>query len=219
MKKVKAFLQGLLGKIIRGFIRLCLWIAFRPKVTYVSDAAREALKQPCVLISNHVRGFDCPVLMTAFPTLSIWNIMARDMVEGSKALQLFLPYFNTITVDRSGSSMSMSWLRDATACIKGGNTVFIAPEGYCHFDRVIREFKPGFAMLAAMAGVKAVPVYNDAEYHILFGRRCRILVGEPLEITPAPAGMREKRLLEESAEAFEAVQSLEKQLTGSNRHE
>ena len=61
------------------------------------------------------------------------------------------------------------------------------------------EFKPGFAMLAVMSGAKVVPVYNDGEYHKLFGRRLKLYVGEPVELTKEGKGLNAEYLAAEGA--------------------
>ena len=83
--------------------------------------------------------------------------------------------------------------------------MIIFPEGHTSKTGVMDEFKPGFAMLAVMSGAKIVPVYNDGEYHKLFGKRLKLYVGEPMELTKEGKGLNAEYLAGECARFREAV--------------
>lgn len=86
--------------------------------------------------------------------------------------------------------------------------MIIFPEGHTSKTGVMDEFKPGFAMLAVMSGAKIVPVYNDGEYHKLFGKRLKLYVGEPMELTKEGNGLNAEYLAGECARFREAVEQL-----------
>ena len=43
-------------------------------------------------------------------------------------------------------------------------------------------------LLAAMAGVPIVPIYHNGLYRFFIGRRWRMMIGEPITVTPPPEG-------------------------------
>ena len=63
---------------VDGLIRL----AFRPKISYVSDRARqEAFRSPMIMVSNHVRGMDGAALCTLFPGKMIHGVSAKEFMD------------------------------------------------------------------------------------------------------------------------------------------
>ena len=56
--------------------------------------------------------------------------------------------------------------------------------------------------------VQIVPVYNDGEYHKLFGKRLKLYVGEPMELTKEGKGLNAEYLAGECARFREAVEQL-----------
>lgn len=88
--------------------------------------------------------------------------------------------------------------------------MIIFPEGHTSKTGVMDEFKPGFAMLAVMSGAKIVPVYNNGEYHKLFGKRLKLYVGEPMELTKEGKGLNAEYLAGECKRFREIVKQLGK---------
>ena len=78
----------------------------------------------------------------------------------------------------------------------------------------MRPFKPGFVTLAASAGVKVLPIYHNGEYHYFFGKRFRMMIGEPITLTPPPEGLSEEVMQQECAQALPVMNELERQLNG-----
>ena len=70
------------------------------------------------------------------------------------------------------------------------------------------------AMLAASAHVNVVPIFHNGQYNIVFGKRFCMVVGDPIAITPASAGLRDTLLMEECGEAYRQVKRLELALEG-----
>ena len=74
------------------------------------------------------------------------------------------------------------------------------------------EFKSGFIMLAMLTGAKIVPFATGEDYHIIFGRRQRVLVGEPMELAAENKGMNPKYLEAESERFRQIIIEYRKQL-------
>lgn len=210
MNKLGHGLHEALGYPVRGILRALVALAFRPQRRFASEAARRAFPAgPCVIVSNHVRAFDGAAIEVLLPRRRIWGMTAKDLLEKSWPLRTLMGFCRTIPIDRE--HFSMSWLREGRKRLKAGDDVYMCPEGACQKDHVIREFKPGFVTLAASAGVPVVPVYHNGVFHFFLGRRFRMIIGEPIALTPPPDGLteaemaREARLVEDAVRALEAM--------------
>ena len=206
-------LLQLLGLPVRLLLQLTVLLAFRPSLRWASAAAkREAFRRPGVVICNHVRGWDAACLIALQPFRRFTCLVAKDMLDGSPGLRLFMAFVPHIAIDRRHAAMG--WLRESERAIRQGRSVVLFPEGRCNFAKAVRPFRPGFAILAARTGAPVTPVYHNGEYHPFHGRRFRLIVGEPERVTPAPEGLRADAL-REAAERFHGrVTGLERQLNG-----
>lgn len=73
-------LNGVLNRCIRWTLMGLIRLAFRPKISYVSDRARqEAFRSPMIMVSNHVRGMDGAALCTLFPGKKIHGVSAQGV--------------------------------------------------------------------------------------------------------------------------------------------
>ena len=192
MKKAAYWLHEALGYLLRGVLRVLVVLAFRPKRCFVSEKARaEAFREPMVIISNHVRGMDAAVIysMLRCPATAL---SAQDLVAQYPILRLLYKVFPMLRIDREHASLS--WLRESRQLLRSGQHVMIAPEGKCSPERELLPFKPGCVMLAAASGTKILPIYHNGEYHYLFGKRFRMIVGEPIAVTPAPDARTSRRI-------------------------
>ncbi len=160
---------------------------------------------------------DGAVIITALHRRDLYGLVALDWYEKNAFLHFFLSCLPVLPVDRDRPALA--WLRESRRLLRAGQSIYLCPEGKCHRDKVIRPFKPGFATLAAAAGVPVVPVYHNGTYHWLFGRRFRMIVGDPLTVVPAPDGLDSGILQQEAQAAREAMRALEFTLTGTNREE
>lgn len=218
MAKLRNALHDSFGFALRMVMRLLILLAFRPKKVYASETARrKALQSPCVIVSNHVRGMDGAVIQTLLPFQRVYSMSAKDLMDHSPALKWFLSFCFTIPVDRE--HVSLSWLREGRKRLKEGCHIFLFPEGYCNRARVVRPFKAGFVTLAASAGVKVLPIYHNGEYNYFFGKRFRMIIGEPVTLTPPPEGLTETEMARETAQLHAIMNDLERQLNGTVRTE
>lgn len=213
MKRWHEWLHQAAGCLLRGILRVLVLAAFRPKMLFSSEKAKqEAFAQPQVIICNHIRGMDAAMLYVLLHGRSFKALTAKDLQDNSPALRLFMRFMPVIVVDRNHPTLS--WLRESRQTLKNGQHVLIFAEGYCNRKKVIRPFKSGCVMLAASAGVQIVPMYLDGEYHPFFGHRCRMMIGEPQTVLPPPEGLQPDALERQAGELRRAVQQLELQLNG-----
>lgn len=73
----------------------------------------------------------------------------------------------------------------------------------------MRPFKPGCVLLAATAGTRILPIYHNGTYHYFFGRRFRMIVGEPYTVLPPPEGTDSATMQRETDELQNIMKDLE----------
>ena len=92
--------NGVLNRWIRWTLMGLIRLAFRPKISYVSDRARqEAFRSPMIMVSNHVRGMDGAALCTLFPGKKIHGVSAKEFMD-KPALGWLLRRLGCVSVDR-----------------------------------------------------------------------------------------------------------------------
>ncbi|MBE5932412.1 MAG: 1-acyl-sn-glycerol-3-phosphate acyltransferase [Lachnospiraceae bacterium] len=175
------FLSG----VLRGILRIYVYIAYRPKIIYESRETRKYIKHnPVIFIPNHVSAQDGPVCYFLFPNSAL--MVAKDWYE-KKWIRFAIYSRPAISLDRH--NLDTAWIKDAVAMIKDGKNVFIFPEGHTNKTGEIADFKAGFAMLSVMTKAPVVPLYINGEYNVLLGKRLRIYVGEPRDLSSEGKGM------------------------------
>ena len=117
-------------------------------------------KTPSVVLSKHQSAWETVGLQDIFP----------DQVFVLKRSLLLIPFLGwafaavkMISIDRgAGKNALKQVIKQGCARLKDGYWVVIFPEGTRVPPGEMRRFKPGGAMLAAKAGVPAVPVAHNA---------------------------------------------------------
>ena len=213
-KKLHNAFAWLLQHVLCGLCKL----AFRPKVTYASEKARqEALAEPQIIISNHVRGMDAAVIFSMLHWPQLIALTAKDLQDKSPALKWFMSYMPAIAIDRE--HFSLAWARESRKYLRNGTHIMIFPEGKCNRAKVVRPFKQGTVMLAAASGARILPIYHNGVYHYFFGKRFRMIIGEPITVTPPPDGLAADVMQQETDQLLSVMNDLERQLTGTVRKE
>lgn len=216
MKKLSHALKKVVYLFLRAVLLVFIRLAFRPKLVYASEKARqEAFAQPRVIVVNHVRGWDGAVVYSCISRQPFRALVAKDMIEDHRFLRAFLTFMPVLPIDRRAASLS--WLRGSRQALKQGNHVMIFPEGKCQFDRVTKPMKPGCVLLGATAGASLLPIWHNGSYHFFHGPRFRMIIGEPIPVTPPPEGTEQDALEQQSQALFATMNDLERQLTGAVR--
>lgn len=198
---------------VEGTLRALTRLAYRPKVTYTSEKARqEAFSTPQLLVCNHVRGMDGVVMGGALRGLPITALSAKDVQETYPVLKVLFRYLPVIEIDRQ--HVSLSWLRESRQCLRAGRHVMIFAEGKCNRARVLQPLKSGFVTLAVSANVQVTPIYHNGAYHPFFGPRFRMLVGEPISLVPPEEGVSAEWMEAESRRLFHIMQAMEREMNG-----
>lgn len=200
------------AKVAKGMIVTGAYVLYRPKFVYENKKVQKRkLESPCVIIANHSNVKDAPFLMSIFDG-GMATIMAKDWYD-RKSMRWLFEGNNCIPIDRYG--LDTSWLYKSIEEIKHGNSVVIFPEGHTVKGKDIDVFKPGFLMLAIMSGAPILPICLDCEYHAV-GKRKKVLIGEPVKVTPPPGGMTPEYLTEESEKFRCKISEMQKKLDTVN---
>ena len=202
-------LKGI-AKFGRLLLKAFVYVAFRPKIRYTEEGRKNCkYNEPVIFIGNHTSHMDGVMSAMIFDRCRAYIIVAKDWYE-KKKVNWFLRNNLCIPMDRF--NVDTAWLRLAKDAIKGGNSMIIYPEGKTRKEAEPDEFKSGFIMLSMLTGAKIIPFATGEDYHIIFGRRQRVLVGEPMTLTEKNKGMNPKYLEEESERFRQSVINLQKQL-------
>ena len=207
MKEV--ILKGI-AKFGRLLMKAYVYIAFRPKIRY-TEPGRKNCKygEPVIFIGNHTSHMDGVMSAMIFDRCKAYIIVAKDWYE-KKKINWYLR--NNLCVPMDRFNVDTAWLRLAKDAVKGGNSIIIYPEGKTRQEEEPDEFKSGFIMLAMLTGAKIIPFATGEKYNAVFGRRQRVLVGEPMLLTEENKGMNPKYLENESERFRQAVIQLQNQL-------
>ncbi len=183
----------LLQGMLRGTIRAAMYLAFRPKVTY-QDPNVMKTEKPVVFICNHMSHYDGALIASVLHRKKPYFLIAKDWYD-KKQFGVFLKLYGSVPVDRSG--MDTGWYEQCRKLLEAGHSILIFPEGRTSKGDM-HEFQPGFAVLAEKTGAMVVECVNAGDYHILFGGRKHVLVGNGYELK-CPAEMRKSQYAKQIA--------------------
>lgn len=216
LKKIHTLLHNVFSQAMLWTLRILVYAAFRPKLIFSTSEAKARFPQgPCVLVSNHINTLDVAPIETLLHKKRFYGMMAADIIRDYKLIGWFISFAPSITIDRH--NVSLSWLREGRMRLQEGHSIFMCPEGHCNANKLITEFKPGFVALASKANVPVVPLYHNGEFNYFFGKRFRLIVGEPIHLSTPADGLTDAFLRSEAARTEAIVRSLEKQLNVFNR--
>lgn len=199
------FLQKVAAKIGRGLLTAYVYIAYRPSVKYIK---KMKYTEPLIFVGNHTSHKDGLLTTVVFSKFKGCILVAKDWYEKPQ-FNWFLKNNRCIPIDRFG--LDTAWLKLAKDSMAKKESIIIYPEGRTGKEFEPREFKSGFVMLAIMSGAKIVPYAVDGTYKI-FGRRQRVLIGEPMELTAEGKGLRPAYLEAESERFRQEVIELRRKI-------
>mgnify|MGYP000030031777 FL=1 len=167
--------KGMQG-ILRGLIQAGMYLAYRPKVVYKNQQAMEVMNgdAPVVFICNHMSHKDGALIASVLHKKQPYFLIAKDWYE-KKQFEGFLRTYGSVPVDRTG--MDTSWYDACRKLLEAGHSILIFPEGKTSKGEM-NAFQPGFAVLAEKTGAKVVECAHIGSYHLFFGERKRILIGD-----------------------------------------
>lgn len=175
---------------------LMVKLGIRPKKIFKNRNRKNVrFDEPVIFIGNHTSHYDGIMTSMEFKKSKAHVIVAKDWYE-KKSINWYLKCARCIPMDRFG--LDTGWLRDSKEAIKKGESVIIYPEGKTNKDGNVGEFKSGFVMLSIMTGAKIVPFVTKGDYKMVFGKRQKVYIGEPMELTKEGKGLNPKYMEAES---------------------
>lgn len=201
MKRFEIFLGRIFGFLFGIVCFFIVRVGFRPKVIYADpERKRKGFDKPVVFTCNHVSHMDGLVIATLLWKYRVHILSAKDQMEKNKLYYYALSNNRAIPVNRFG--LDTGWIKECLRVMKDGNSMIIFPEGHTSKTGEMDRFRPGFALLANMAGSEVVPVAIDGRYKFLFGRRLRVVIGEPETLRTPENGQRSSAHLQAEADRF-----------------
>lgn len=202
--------QSFIGKIFQTLLTWTVYFLFRPKIVYADKTLKKRLKgKPAVFVANHTHHFD-----GAFAMSVLWRYKPYVLVKKSwfekKGTGKCISLCRSIPINLDEADGT--WYETAQEIVARGGSLLIFPEGGLARNKQINEFKPGAALLSAKTGIPIVPCAIWGPYDAVFGKRQRILVGEPIE-SACPETMRPSKYARQLiAQSEQAVKDLYAQM-------
>lgn len=197
----------ILGAVFRFLAMIFTYICFRPSVKFINKRKIKDIKgNPVIFIFNHTSYFDGVLTSVIAKNFKHYTVVAKDWYE-KKNFTFFLDLYRSIPIDRYNPDAE--WYISASDKIKNGYSICIFPEGSTSKSGVMKPFHPGFALLALEHNIPVVPVAIGGKYKIIFGKRQRILIGDPIYVADN-SNVRKSRIA--SSSAVQMQQTIEKML-------
>ena len=162
-------------KFVKGLVHLLI----RPKVEWKDKSLKKSLKgKPVVFVCNHTHHFDGVVISSVLSRYKPYMLVKKSWYDKS-GTGSFIRICRSIPVDFD--TMDTNWYAQSEGAVENGYSMLIFPEGGIAREGKMLPFKPGAALLAAKKGLDIIPIASLGEYKILFGKRQKILIGNPIK--------------------------------------
>ena len=176
MKKLLLKLRSALFRGIFFCAYLPLAVIYRPRIVYTDEAAKQALRSPCIIICNHTSHKDGLLISRLLLKYRVFTFVAKDWYE-KPALRPLFSSLNYIPLDRF--SFDTQWLDAGLERLKNGNPLLIFPEGRTSKTGVMHPFHYGFLYIAKRAGVPIVKTCLICDYKPF--HRQKLIIGSLFE--------------------------------------
>ena len=185
-KRYPRFKQSSSQKIVVGAFHIILFLCgTRKKVIGLERIPKD---QSVVYVANHRSYFDILLAYTTIPQLV--GFISKKEVSRIPLLTQWMNNLKCLFLNREDAREGLKTILAGIEQIKGGTSMFIAPEGTRNQEKELLPFKPGSLKMAEKSGCPIVPVaisHADEifEQHIPFIRRTHITIeyGEPIFVT------------------------------------
>ena len=163
---------------------------------------------------NHTHHFDGAFTGAVLGRYKPYVLVKKNWYE-KKAVGTMIGWCRCFPIDLEGADAS--WYSTAEEIIHRNGSLIIFPEGGIAREGKIEKFKPGAALVCASTGACVVPMAIYGGYHMVFGRRQRLLVGKPIE-SSCPENMRHsqyaKQLMKQAEEETKRLYGILEQKYG-----
>ncbi len=144
---------------------------------------------PAIYCFNHLNWVDPFILMATLPfrpRLWFFGPKEEDMATGGR--NRLMTWTGTAIPYKPGKNDLLEATRNVSAVIGSGGVVAIAGEGRIHVrESDLLPLSEGAAYFALRSGVPLVPLAINGTSWVGFGRRVRVQVGDPIEVSGRPS--------------------------------
>ena len=177
-KKKRFGLKYLFCDIVKYLYFTRIWLWQRPKYCYVNKQSKKALKEPFMIISNHVGFSDCLMVYYAFFSKRPFFLIHQNTFNTPFKAWIFK---HLLCIPADPETGSFTAIRNLIDCVKAGNSVCIFPEGHISLDTSGKQdLKGGATLIALQTGIDVINMYRERRKH--WWQRNRIIVGEPYNL-------------------------------------
>jgi 1-acyl-sn-glycerol-3-phosphate acyltransferase len=197
-EKKKPFKFGLSRDSLMKIIGSLVKIAAKLEMTGVDNFPYEGAY---LIAINHISRLDMPFLMMATKRKDILGMAAKNYRE-KPFFRWALEKLGVIWIDRDGYDFQA--FREASAWLKNGGVIGIAPEGTRSRTGQLLEGKPGAVLLAMKSKVQIIPatITGSADMVKNFLRlkkmQVKIIIGKPFALPEPEEGQIEKDVLDKA---------------------
>jgi 1-acyl-sn-glycerol-3-phosphate acyltransferase len=168
--------RGISTLVCRAFVRLRV-------------EGRDRLpKVPCLYCFSHQNWVDPFILMASLPwrpRLYFFGPKEEDMSTGGR--NRLMSWVGNAVPYKPGKNDLLEATRRVQAVFDAGGSIAIAGEGRIHEGETeLLPLNEGAAFFALRAGRPVVPIAINGTSWLGFGRRVRVRVGEPIEVSGRP---------------------------------
>ncbi len=211
--------ESLISRIFYRFsqagVALYLFFAYRPKISYTDPSVQKRkLREPVIVICNHVHPFDPPMLCSVFYTSRLHMLATGELFEHDAFTSWALRRFNCVRLIRSGAVDTKAF-RECITLLRSGEPIGLFPEGHISLDGNIAPFMSGFLLFALQTGAPVLPVCMSHKYKF-WGKRLKIVIDTPRRITPPSGAVNPEWLSAESEKLSQRLRELHSQLTSGD---
>ena len=178
-----------LRRTLRAWIsRTASWVVARAYLRLRLDCADRLPRGPAIYCFNHLNWADPFILMAILPMrprLTFFGPKEEDMSVGGR--NRLMTWTGATIPYRPGKNDLIVATRRVHGVIAAGGVVAIAGEGRIQpFESHLRPLNEGAAYFALREGVPLVPIAIHGTSWLGFGRRIRVVVGDPIEPVGRP---------------------------------
>ena len=168
--------------------RAVAWIVARAYLRPRLEGRERLPDRPAIYCFNHMNWMDPFVLMATLPMkprLYFFGPKEEDMAVGPR--NRIMNWTCATVPYRPGKNDLLEATRRVSAVLASGGVLAIAGEGRIHAsEHDLLRLEEGPAYFALRSGVLLVPIAISGTSWLKLGRRIRVVVGEPIEVTGRP---------------------------------
>ena len=197
-----------LRRLIRAWTsRIASWLLVRAYLRPSLVDRQRLPKGPAIYCFNHLNWSDPFILMGTLPMrprLTFFGPKEEDMTVGGR--NRLMSWTGATIPYRPGKNDLLEATRRVVEALRAGGVVAIAGEGRIQpFESAISPLSEGPAYFALRAGVPMVPIAINGTSWLRLGRRVRVRIGEPLEVSGRPTRRAVDALTDQCRRALEAM--------------